>query len=141
MTEKKNGPASAATDSTVQAKEPITIIPHNPTNKQIVEIVREAFPDRFQGFGIPEASKGKHTEYTGLQYAEEIQTLISSRGLRRIDKRTLNNKLTVRCNDADYTRLQTAKKAYGPDCTTQEFILTALRNEFARIEGKRRGIV
>lgn len=121
MTEKRNGAVSAATDNALRTHEPISIVPQNLTNKQRVELVREAFPDRFQGFGETEASKGRNTEKTGLRYAEEIETLILARESRRRDFRNKPCKYTWRCTEAKRGTLQWAKNQYRVQ-TDQEIL-------------------
>ena len=121
MIEKRNGAASAGTDNALRTHEPVSIVPQHLTNKQRVELVREAFPDRFQGFGETEASKGRNTEKTGLRYAEEIETLIFARESRRRDFRNKPCKYTWRCTEAKRGTLQWAKNQYGVT-TNQEII-------------------
>lgn len=108
-------------------------------NKELVERVRQAFPDKYKGFGIEEASKGKHTAYTGLEYCDDIKALTLPSDSHRIEFRSLPCKFTWRCTEALKVRLQIAKKAFGEDCTAQEFINTAVLNEIERIEKKRGG--
>ena len=121
MTEKRNGAASAGTDDTLRTHEPVSIIPRKLTNRQRVDLVREAFPDRFHGFGLAEASKGRNTEKTGLRYAEEIDTLILARESRRRDFRNKPCKYTWRCTEAKRGTLQWAKNQYRVQ-TDQEIL-------------------
>ena len=137
MTEKRNGAASAGTDNALRTHEPISIVPQNLTNKQRVELVREAFPDRFQGFGETEASKGRNTEKTGLRYAEEIETLILSRESRRRDFRTKPCKYTWRCTETKRGTLQWAKNQYCVQ-TDQEILDIAVDILIDHLTSKRR---
>ena len=73
----------------------------------------------------------------GVQPVDAIASKIFSES-RRSEFRVLNNKMTVRCDDTLYTRLQQAKKTFGADCTTQEFVMTAILHECERIECKRK---
>ena len=73
----------------------------------------------------------------GVQPVDGIASKIFSES-RRSDFRVLCNKYTVRCDDALKSRLQLAKRAYGENCTNQEFIMTAILHECERIEGKRK---
>ena len=141
MNSKKNGAASAGTDDTLRTHEPISILPQpcvkrnklKVSRAEAVRIGKAIAPS----FDLPLLSKCLKPNKYGIEPIEPIRSQIFSES-RRSDFRTLNHKLTIRCNDADYARLQMAKKAFGADCTDQEFGLTSLRNEFERIESKRK---
>ena len=136
MNDKKNGAASAGTDDTLRTHEPVSIVPRNLTNKQRVELVREAFPDRFHGFGETEASKGRNTDKTGLRYAEEIETLILARESRRRDFRTKPCKYTWRCTETKRGALQWAKNQYRVQ-TDQEILDIAVNILIDHLMSKR----
>lgn len=121
MSSKKDGAVPAGTGDALRTHEPISIVPRKLTNKQRVELVRQAFPDRYEGFGEPEASKGRHTLHTGLQYADEIETLINASESRRSDKRRKPCKYTWRCTEAKRGTLQWAKNQYRVQ-TDQEIL-------------------
>lgn len=133
----KEEPVTAATENTAQVKTTLSIIPQKLTNKQRVDLVREAFPDRFQGFGETEASKGRNTEKTGLRYAEEIESLILSRESRRRDFRNKPCKYTWRCTEAKRGTLQWAKNQYCVQ-TDQEILDIAVDILIDHLTSKRR---
>ena len=133
----KNGAASAGTEDTLRTHEPVSIIPRKLTNKQRVDLVREAFPDRFQGFGETEASKGRNTEKTGLQYADEIETLINASESRRSDFRRKPCKYTWRCTETKRGALQWAKNQYCVQ-TDQEILDIAVDILIDHLTSKRR---
>ena len=133
----KNGAASAGTDDTLRTHEPVSIIPRKLTNRQRVDLVREAFPDRFQGFGETEASKGRNTEKTGLQYADEIETLINASESRKSDFRRKPCKYTWRCTETKRGALQWAKNQYCVQ-TDQEILDIAVDILIDHLTSKRR---
>ena len=141
MTEKRNGAASAGTDDTLRTHEPISILPQPCVKRKPLKVSRSEavkIGKTFApSFDLPLLSKCLKPHKYGIEPIEPIRSQIFSES-RRSDFRKLNHKLTIRCNDVDYARLQMAKKAFGADCTVQEFGLTAFRNEFTRIESKRR---
>lgn len=133
----KNGAASAGTDDTLRTHEPVSIVPRKLTNRQRVDLVRDAFPDRFPGFGLAEASKGRNTEKTGLRYAEEIESLILSRESRRRDFRTKPCKYTWRCTETKRGALQWAKNQYCVQ-TDQEILDIAVDILIDHLTSKRK---
>ncbi|MBP0988967.1 MAG: hypothetical protein J6S92_11900 [Oscillospiraceae bacterium] len=137
MVSKNIRPVPAGTENTAEPDKLISIVPQKLTNRQRSELVRKTFPDKYQGFGETEASKGRHTERTGLEYTDEIKALILASESPRIERRSLPVKYTWRSTEALLARLQAAKMAYGPNCTFQEFITQAVLNECERIESKR----
>ena len=143
MNDKKNEPVATAITNTARTHEPISILPQPCVKRKRLKVSR-AEAVRIgkaiaPSFDLPLLSKCLKPNKYGIEPIEPIRSQIFSES-RRSDFRTLNHKLTIRCNDADYARLQMAKKAFGANCTDQEFGLTSLRNEFERIESKRREI-
>ena len=138
---KKNGPASEATDSTVRTHELKNNISRPAVKRKQLCVSRAEALAIGQAiapsFDFPLLSKCLKPHEYGIEPIEAIRSKIFSES-RRNDFRVLNNKMTVRCDDALYTRLQMAKNAFGADCTNQEFILTAILHECERIEGKRK---
>lgn len=120
--------------------EPIRIIPHPCVKRkqlkvpfdEAVRIGRSIAPS-FDKYLL---SKCLNPAKYGVVPVEGIASKILSES-RRSDFRVLNNKYTVRCDDALKSRLQQAKKAYGANCTNQEFIMSAILHECERIEQKR----
>ena len=140
MTEKRNGAASAGTDDTLRTHELTSIIPRPCVKRKKLKVSRDeavrigkSIAPSFDKYLL---SKCLKPEKYGIQPVEGIASKIFSES-RRNDFRVLNNKMTVRCDDALYTRLQQAKKTFGADCTTQEFVMTAIMHECERIERKR----
>ena len=141
MTEKRNGPASAATESTARTHELTSIIPQpcvkrkklTVSRDEAVEIGKSIAPS----FDKTLLCKCLNPKKYGVQPVDAIASKIFSES-RRSEFRVLNNKMTVRCDDTLYTRLQQAKKTFGADCTTQEFVMTAILHECERIECKRK---
>lgn len=140
MADTKIGPAPAGTEDTVRTHEPMRIIPQPCVKRKTLRVSRDeavaigkAVAPSFDKYLL---SKCLNPSKYGIMPVEGIASKIFSES-RRNDFRVLNNKLTVRCDDALYTRLQQAKKAFGADCTTQEFIMTAMLHECERIERKR----
>ena len=89
-------------------------------------------------FDFPLLSKCLKPDLYGIKPTAEISALIFASESRRIENRRLPIRITFRCTEDLKTRLQIVKKAYGEDCTFQEFITTAILNECERIEQKRR---
>lgn len=143
MTSKKNGPAPAGTGSTVRTHELEVSIPRkrtavkrrllSVTRAEALEIGRRYAPK----FDFPLLSKCLKPHEYGIEPIEPIRSKIFSESPVR-DFRVLSNQFTVRTSDELKTRLQIAKRAYGEDCTNQEFILTAILHECERIEAKRK---
>ena len=141
MDKKTKEPVPAATENTARTHEPISIIPRPCVKRKRLKVSRDeavtigkSIAPSFDKYLL---SKCLKPEKYGIQPVEGIAVKIFSES-RRNDFRVLNNKMTVRCDDALYTRLQQAKKTFGADCTTQEFIMTAILHECERIEFKRR---
>lgn len=139
MADTKIGPAPAGTEDTVRTHELLSIVPRKLTNRQRVELVRQAFPDKYEGFGEPEASKGRHTEYTGLQYADEIETLINASESRRSERRRKPCKYTWRCTEAKRGTLQWAKNQYRVQ-TDQEILDIAVDILIDHLTSKREAV-
>lgn len=141
MRDKKDGAVPAGTDSTLRTHEPMKSIARSTVTRKKLRVSRneavrigKAVAPSFDKILL---SKCLNPSKYGIVPVEGIASKIFSES-RRSDFRVLNNKLTVRCDDALYTRLQQAKKAFGADCTTQEFVMTAMLHECERIEGKRK---
>lgn len=141
MNSKENEPVATAITNAARTHEPISIIPRPCVKRKKLKVSRDeavrigkSIAPSFDKYLL---SKCLKPEKYGIQPVEGIASKIFSES-RRNDFRVLNNKMTVRCDDALYTRLQQAKKAFGADCTTQEFIMTAILHECERIEFKRR---
>ncbi len=137
MDKKTKEPVAIAVTDPAQVKTTLGIIPRKLTNRQRVDLVREAFPDRFQGFGETEASKGRNTEKTGLQYADEIETLINASESRRSDFRRKPCKYTWRCTETKRGTLQWAKNQYCVQ-TDQEILDIAVDILIDHLTSKRR---
>ena len=142
MNDKKNEPVATAITNSARTHEPISILPPPCVKRKRLKVSRDeavtigkSIAPSFDKYLL---SKCLKPEKYGIQPVEGIASKIFSES-RRNDFRVLNNKMTVRCDDALYTRLQQAKKTFGADCTTQEFIMTAILHECERIEFKRRG--
>lgn len=140
MSSKKDGAVPAGTGDALRTHEPMRIIPQPCVKRKTLRVSRDeavaigkAVAPSFDKYLL---SKCLNPSKYGIMPVEGIASKIFSES-RRNDFRVLNNKLTVRCDDALYTRLQQAKKAFGADCTTQEFIMTAMLHECERIERKR----
>lgn len=140
MSSKKDGAVPAGTGDALRTHEPMRIIPQPCVKRKTLRVSRDeavaigkAVAPSFDKYLL---SKCLNPSKYGIMPVEGIASKIFSES-RRSDFRVLNNKLTVRCDDALYTRLQQAKKAFGADCTTQEFIMTAMLHECERIERKR----
>ena len=140
MKDKKSEPVSAGTENKAPVKTTVTILPQNAVKCKRLRVSRSeavAIGKRIApSFDKYLLSKCLKPEKYGVIPVEAIASKIFSES-RRNDFRVLNNHLTVRCDDKAYTRLQQAKKAFGEDCTNQEFILSAILHECERIEGKR----
>jgi len=141
MNSKENEPVATAITNAARTHEPISILPQPCVKRKRLKVSRDeavtigkSIAPSFDKYLL---SKCLKPEKYGIQPVEGIASKIFSES-RRNDFRVLNNKMTVRCDDALYTRLQQAKKAFGADCTTQEFIMTAILHECERIEFKRR---
>lgn len=139
MNEKKNGAVPAGTDNSLRTHELLSIIPQPCVKRKSLRVSRDEAvaigKSIAPSFDKILLSKCLNPAKYGIVPVEGIASKIFSES-RRSDFRVLNNKLTVRCDDALYRRLQQAKKAFGADCTTQEFIMTAMLHECERIEGK-----
>lgn len=140
MNDKKNGAVPAGTDNSLRTHELLSIVPQPCVKRKSLRVSRDeavaigkAIAPSFDKILL---SKCLNPAKYGIVPVEGIASKIFSES-RRSDFRVLNNKLTVRCDDALYRRLQQAKKAFGEDCTNQEFILSAILHECERIEGKR----
>ena len=140
MNDKKNEPVATAITNTARTHEPISILPQPCVKRKRLKVSRDeavtigkSIAPSFDKYLL---SKCLKPEKYGIQPVEAIASKIFSES-RINDFRVLNNKMTVRCDDALYTRLQQAKKTFGADCTTQEFIMTAILHECERIESKR----
>lgn len=140
MSSKKDGAVPAGTGDALRTHEPMRIIPQPCVKRKTLRVSRDeavrigkTVAPSFDKYLL---SKCLNPSKYGIMPVEGIASKIFSES-RRSDFRVLNNKLTVRCDDALYTRLQQAKKAFGADCTTQEFIMTAMLHECERIERKR----
>jgi hypothetical protein len=140
MNSKKDGAVPAGTDNSLRTHELLNIVPQPCVKRKSLRVSRDeavaigkAIAPSFDKILL---SKCLNPAKYGIVPVEGIASKIFSES-RRSDFRVLNNKLTVRCDDALYRRLQQAKKAFGADCTTQEFIMTAMLHECERIEGKR----
>ena len=125
MNKTKKESVSAGTENTTQSNELISIVPRKLSNRQRVQLVREAFPGKYKGFGRAEASKGQNPEHTGLRYVDEIETLINASESRRSDFRTKPCKYTYRCTEEKRGVLQWAKNQYGI-MTDQEILDVAV---------------
>lgn len=141
MNSKKDGAVSAGTDNTLRTHELLSIVPQPCVKRKSLRVSRDEAvaigKSIAPSFDKILLSKCLNPAKYGIVPVEGIASKIFSES-RRSDFRVLNNKLTVRCDDTLYRRLQQAKKAFGADCTTQEFILTAILHECERIEGKRK---
>ena len=89
-------------------------------------------------FDFPLLSKCLKPDVYGIKPIEEIETVIFASESRRNENRRLPIRITWRCTEALKQRLQIVKTAYGDSCSFQEFITTAVLNECARIEAKRK---
>ena len=98
-----------------------------------VRIGREIAPK----FDFPLLSKCLKPDLYGVQPVEEIAARIFAPESRRTENRALPYKHTWRCAEWLEDRLQIAKRAYGADCTIQEFITGCVLRECERIERKR----
>ena len=140
MNDKKNEPVAAAITNTARTHELTSIIPQpcvkrkklTVSRDEAVEIGKSIAPS----FDKTLLCKCLNPKKYGIQPVDAIASKIFSES-RRSEFRVLNNKMTVRCDDTLYTRLQQAKKTFGADCTTQEFVMTAIMHECERIERKR----
>ena len=90
-------------------------------------------------FDFPLLSNCLKPDVYGIKPIPEIESVIFASESPRNENRRLPIRITWRCTEALKSRLQIVKKAYGESCTFQEFITTAVINECARIEAKRRG--
>lgn len=88
-------------------------------------------------FDFPLLSKCLKPDVYGIKPTAEISALIFASESRRIEKRRFPIRITWRCDETLKRRLQIAKKAYGADCSFQEFIYSAVLHECERIESKR----
>ena len=125
MKQIKIRPVPAGTENTAEPDKLVSIVPRKLSNRQRVQLVRQAFPGKFKGFGRSEASKGQNPEHTGLRYVEEIDALINSSESRRSDFRTKPCKYTYRCTEEKRGVLQWAKNQYGI-MTDQEILDVAV---------------
>ena len=140
MNDKKNEPVATAITNTARTHELTSIIPQpcvkrkklTVSRDEAVEIGKSIAPS----FDKTLLCKCLNPKKYGIQPVDAIASKIFSES-RRSEFRVLNNKMTVRCDDTLYTRLQQAKKTFGADCTTQEFVMTAIMHECERIERKR----
>ena len=89
-------------------------------------------------FDFPLLSKCLKPDVYGIKPIAEIESIIFASESRRIERRSLPIRITWRCTEALKQRLQIVKNAYGESCSYQEFITTAVINECARIEAKRK---